>query len=161
MSVTPEERRALLFLVFLIVTGSAVRLVQALSPRWTPDLVPLAGAPTGTAPAQAPGRPEAGAPVAGVSDSGAATAGAPPADAGAFEPAPAWPYHAGRLDLNTATAADLATLPGIGEKLAARIIADRDARGPFGAVEDLERVPGIGPSKLARLREAVMTADPR
>jgi len=155
MSVTPEERRALLFLVFLIVTGSAVRLVQALSPRWTPDLVPLAGVPADTALARAPGPPEAGAPAWGAPDSGA-----PPAGAGASESAPAWPYRAGKLDLNTATAADLGTLPGIGEKLAARIIADRDARGPFAAVEDLERVPGIGPSKLARLRDAIMTTAP-
>ncbi len=55
------------------------------------------------------------------------------------------------LDLNTATAADLEALPGIGPHTAAAVLADRDAQGPYAAVEELARVRGIGPNTLRRL----------
>jgi competence protein ComEA len=54
--------------------------------------------------------------------------------------------------LNRATAEELDCLPGIGPALAARIVGDRERRGPFRRVEELERVPGIGPVVAARLR---------
>jgi competence protein ComEA len=60
-----------------------------------------------------------------------------------------------RIDLNTAPAADLEALPGIGAALAARIVADREARGPFGSADDLARVPGVGGKLAAQLRPLV------
>jgi competence ComEA-like helix-hairpin-helix protein len=57
-----------------------------------------------------------------------------------------------RIDLDRATAPELERLPGIGPALAARILADRSARGPFGAPEGLLRVKGIGPRTLERIR---------
>ena len=61
----------------------------------------------------------------------------------------------GKIDLNTATAEELMTLPGIGEKRAAAIIADREANGPFRVPEDLTRVGGIGEGILSGLIDLV------
>jgi len=59
-----------------------------------------------------------------------------------------------RLNPNWAAPEELALLPGIGPRLAERIIEHRRTAPPpaFRAAEDLEAVPGIGPGKLARLR---------
>jgi len=59
------------------------------------------------------------------------------------------------LDLNRASARDLMVVPGVGPALAARIVADREARGPFTTVADVERVKGIGPALAARLARVV------
>lgn len=63
------------------------------------------------------------------------------------------------IDLNTATPAQLEALPMIGPKRAEAIVADRARRGPFRSVEDLDRVHGIGPRTVERLRPFV-TATP-
>jgi len=60
-----------------------------------------------------------------------------------------------RLDLNSATAAELEELPGIGPELARRIIAYREAHGPFRSVKELLNVPGIGPAILERIQDLV------
>lgn len=65
------------------------------------------------------------------------------------------PAPSGPVDINRASADDLTRLPGIGPVLAARIVAARDARGPFASVDDLRRVSGMGPTKLAALRDLV------
>lgn len=56
-----------------------------------------------------------------------------------------------RLDMNSASSAQLRLLPGIGPALAGRIADDRARRGRFGAVDDLARVRGIGPRITRRL----------
>jgi competence protein ComEA len=61
---------------------------------------------------------------------------------------------AGRIDVNRATAAELQRLPGIGPKLAARIILAREKQ-PFRRVEDLQRVSGIKAKMLEKLRPYV------
>jgi competence ComEA-like helix-hairpin-helix protein len=60
-----------------------------------------------------------------------------------------------RVDVDTASAAELARLPRVGTKLARRIVEERDAHGPFGTLEGLRRVPGIGPAMLAGLERSV------
>jgi len=60
---------------------------------------------------------------------------------------------ASRVNLNVADAEELATLPGVGEVLAARIVAFREQYGPFARIEDLDAVSGIGPSLVARIRD--------
>lgn len=59
------------------------------------------------------------------------------------------------LNVNTATAAELEALPGIGPTLAARIVEDRQTNGPFATVDDLKRVKGIGDKLLERIRPYV------
>src|SRR5688500_17653567 len=59
------------------------------------------------------------------------------------------------LDLNTATVEQLDELDGIGPSIAQQIVDHREANGGFGSVEELDRVPGIGETRLAALREKV------
>jgi competence protein ComEA len=60
-----------------------------------------------------------------------------------------------RLDLNTATPADLETLPGVGTSLAARIVAYRVKHGSFRSVDELKQLPGFGEKLVATLRPLV------
>ena len=60
-----------------------------------------------------------------------------------------------RIDVDAAPAEELVRLPRIGTGLAGRIVADREARGPFGSLEGLARVAGIGPATLEQLRPHV------
>ena len=62
---------------------------------------------------------------------------------------------AGLVNINTADAAALEKLNGIGEATAEKIIADREANGPFKTLEDLKRVSGIGDKKFEALRDAI------
>lgn len=63
----------------------------------------------------------------------------------------------GPLNINTATAAELELLPGIGPALAERIIAHREAYGPFASIERIQDVSGIGPAKFDAIRELIVT----
>lgn len=65
------------------------------------------------------------------------------------------PVAAGPIDLNEATEEQLDELPGVGPATAAAIVAYREEHGPFGSVDDLGRVPGIGPAKLDAVRDLV------
>ena len=61
----------------------------------------------------------------------------------------------GSLDLNTASASDLDSLPGIGQSFADRIIEYRTTNGPFTSVEDLQKVKGIGAALFAKIAPLV------
>ena len=72
---------------------------------------------------------------------------------------PAEPEPRGPVDVNTADAAALQTLPGIGPALAERIIAYRTEHGPFRTVEELLEVKGIGEATLEKLRQEVTVGE--
>jgi len=59
------------------------------------------------------------------------------------------------VDLNSATADQLDTLPGVGPSTAQAILSYRSTHGPFASVDDLDQVRGIGPAKLSQLRDLV------
>ncbi len=64
------------------------------------------------------------------------------------------------VNVNRANAAELQKLPGVGAKMAQRILDERTLRGPFKTVEELRRVPGIGPKTLEKLRPHVIVDAP-
>jgi competence protein ComEA len=64
----------------------------------------------------------------------------------------------GLVDVNAATAAQLQSLPGVGPKMAERIV-DARARRPFRSVDELRRVSGVGPKTLERLRPLVTVGE--
>jgi competence protein ComEA len=98
--------------------------------------------------AAAPGQPATmGSSTTGGEDDAAAPPGAAPAERSG---APGGP-----VNLNTATVEQLDTLPGVGPVTAAAIVAWRDANGAFGSVDQLGEVDGIGPARLAKLRDLV------
>ena len=94
--------------------------------------------------------------LAGVLVSAQAPAGRTAAPAA---PAPA--ASAGAVNLNTATAAQLEALPGIGKAVAARIIEYRQKSGSFKRVEDLMNVRGIGERSFLKLKPLVTVGTPR
>jgi competence protein ComEA len=70
---------------------------------------------------------------------------APSSDAKAVKPSTI-------VNLNTATVAELEALPGIGAKVAARIVEYRTSKGPFRKIEDLMNVQGIGEKSFLKLK---------
>ena len=65
--------------------------------------------------------------------------------------------YTGKLNVNTASAADLARLPGIGEVIAYRVVKEREERGPFRETRALQRIKGISPRTYAGLKNYVAT----
>jgi len=63
------------------------------------------------------------------------------------------------LDLNRASADEISRLPGVGPNLARRIVEERDRRGRFESPDGLRGILGLGPKKLAALREHVTVGD--
>ena len=65
------------------------------------------------------------------------------------------PTAASPLSLNSATLAQLDTLPGIGPVMANRIFAYRKLNGPFTLIDDLKKVSGIGDATFAEISKLV------
>jgi competence protein ComEA len=62
------------------------------------------------------------------------------------------------VNLNTASVSDLQELPGIGAKVAARIVDYRQKKGPFKKVEELMNVQGVGEKSFLKLRSQLTVA---
>lgn len=115
------------------------------------DAIAAAGGPTAKAQLDAVNR---AAPIADgeqVVVPGRGVTGAPAASPPAAGSSPSAP-----LDLNTATAEQLDSLPGIGPVTAQKILDYRQAHGAFHSVAELEGVPGIGPGRLSQLKGLVI-----
>lgn len=96
----------------------------------------IGGEPSGNA-GSPPGAPPGGP------GGGSAPGQGPPAKSG------------GGTNINTAGEAELTAIPGVGPKTASAIIAYREQNGPFRSIDQLAEVKGIGPAKLAAMRDAV------
>ncbi|GAA6134246.1 ComEA family DNA-binding protein [Oceaniserpentilla sp. 4NH20-0058] len=62
------------------------------------------------------------------------------------------------ININQASAEELASLTLVGEKKAQEIVKDRELNGPFGSIEELTRVKGIGDSTIERNRSRLLVA---
>ena len=91
----------------------------------------------------------------GAAQNGASQGGTQPQPARTLTPADSAQKGLTPVNINTATAEELQTLPRIGPAMAQRIIAWREAHGGFRSVDELDAVPGIGPSMLENLRPLV------
>ena len=128
------ERKALLTILGLALTGQVVRVVAS-HPGDAPGAVRLDG-------------------------SAAAALGGPGAHRDSAQRS-GRPLSAGeRIDVDAATAAELVRLPRVGPSLAKSIVADRAARGPFGSLEALGRVRGVGPGLLRAVEPHVQFSGP-
>lgn len=131
------------------------------------DRVNLAGSLSDGVQIYVPHRGETAAPAQIQPNGGTANAGqgnaANGASQGGTQPQPARTLTASGsaqkgstpVNINTATAEELQSLPRIGPAMAQRIIAWREAHGGFRSVDELDAVPGIGPSMLENLRPLV------
>jgi competence protein ComEA len=75
--------------------------------------------------------------------------------AAAPDAAPSETSNDGRININSATAQQLDTLPGVGPTTAKAIVSYRSQKGPFSSVDDLLNVPGIGPAKFAAMKSKI------
>ena len=91
----------------------------------------------------------------GAAQNGASQGGAQPQPARTLTASGSAQKGSTPVNINTATAEELQSLPRIGPAMAQRIIAWREAHGGFRSVDELDAVPGIGPSMLENLRPLV------
>jgi competence ComEA-like helix-hairpin-helix protein len=131
---TPGEKKALLFLSAVFLTGATVRATGALK-----------GHDNSTSESKAAIKRQIAA-VDSVRKKGKGRRKTKPKDS-VIAPA--------IIDMDIATAAQIETLRGIGPGLAKRIVADRDSLGPFGSLDELQRVKGVGPKLAAKIDSSV------
>ena len=106
----------------------------------------------------APLSTEAPVPTPAAQSPTAASEPSAPATASVTEPAPG-EQRPSTIDINSASADELTALPGIGEVLAARIVAYRTANGPFVRGDQLMAVDGIGSITYERLRSHIRVGE--
>ena len=133
---TPAERKALLFFSIVLVLGASTRAYRSLHSR---------------SPADARSRSALERQIKAADSARKAGLRKPRKERKQQAP----PKSFGPLDLDVASEKEIEALRHVGPTLARRIIADRDSFGPFGSMEGLKRVKGIGPSMVEKLDSAV------
>lgn len=133
---TPAERKALLFFSIVLVLGASGRAIRAFH---------------GSSPADAKARSALESQIKAADSARKSGRRKSKRDKAKKEP----PAPKGPVDLDVASVEDIVGLRHVGPALARRIVADRDSFGPFGSLEGLRRVRGIGPSMVEKLDSAV------
>jgi competence protein ComEA len=132
---TPAERKALLFFSVVLVLGASTRAYKSYHSR---------------SPADARARFALERQIAAADSARRAGVRKPRGERKKTPPKPVGP-----VDMDIAAEKEIEALRHVGPALARRIVADRDSFGPFGSMEGLSRVKGIGPSMVAKLGSAV------
>jgi competence ComEA-like helix-hairpin-helix protein len=133
---TPAERKALIFFSIVLVLGASGRAIRTLHGTGQVDAKARSALESQIRAADS-------ARKSGLRKSKRDKTKRPP------------PRPIGPLDLDTAGVEMIVALRHIGPALAKRIVANRDSFGPFGSLEGLQRVKGIGPSMVEKLDSAV------
>jgi DNA uptake protein ComE-like DNA-binding protein len=133
---TPAERKALLFFSVVLVLGVSNRAYRALH---------------GSSPTDSRARSALEAQIKAADSARRSGLRKPKRERKQKAP----PKPTGPVDLDVANEKEIEALRHIGPALAKRIVADRDSLGPFGSMEGLSRVKGIGPSMVAKLDSTV------
>ncbi len=140
---TAAERQAIAFLAAIAVLGGGVRVVQARAFDRALDTAALSAINTADAESGSDGPAGRAAGAAALERQLAAVETARNAKKSASKKS-ALPDQP--IDVDIATAEQLDALPRVGPALAQRIVASRDSLGPFGSLDELQRVKGIGPA---------------
>lgn len=149
LAITTPEASALLFLVAVLLAGFAARHFQAEASSFEPSYYADLHADFAARSEQVP--PVQAVPVVAVADSARAEVGRKRSRTKKAAPV--------RMNPNTASAALLQRLPRVGPKMAERIIAYREAHGPFAQPSHLVRVRGIGPKTFAQMEPYLFVED--
>ncbi|MDD6877972.1 MAG: helix-hairpin-helix domain-containing protein [Clostridiaceae bacterium] len=135
-------------------TLTAASTASSVSSSAAPSAVPSSAVTSETAPTRDTQTPETTAVPETTEVSGTAVSSSAVSTAASVTAA-----ASGKVNINTATAAELDTLPGIGPVKAQSIIAYREANGSFSSIEDLILVDGIGEKTMAELRPLITTGE--
>ena len=133
---TPAERKALLFFSIVLALGASTRAYRVVNNR---------------APTDAKARSALEAQIKAADSARRSALRKPKRERRQKTP----PKPSGPVDLDIASAKEIEALRHVGPTLAKRIVADRDSFGPFGSMEGLRRVKGIGPSMVEKLDSSV------
>ena len=133
---TPAERKALLFFSVVLALGASNRAYRSLHSR---------------SPSDAGARSALESQIKAADSARRAGLRKPKREPKQKVP----PRPAGPVDLDVADERQIEALRHVGPTLARRIVADRDSFGPFGSMEGLQRVKGIGPSMVEKLDSTV------
>jgi competence protein ComEA len=129
-SFTPQEVKAIIFLVVILLIGSGVTLYKKYHPDFAPELLLKENRQIEKKIAEPPKvslNPE---------DPDSKTSNK-------------------KINLNTATLQELDSLPGIGKELGKRILDYRESKGNFSSIEELQKIKGIGQKTFEKLKNLV------
>lgn len=129
-SFTPQETKAVIFLIVILLIGSGVTLYKKYHPDFAPELLLKENRNTEKKvlePAKSSNVPENIS--LKITDK--------------------------KINLNRATLRELDSLPGIGEELGKRILAYRESKGNFSSIEELKKIKGIGQKTFEKLKNLV------